>query len=734
MGQDTPPSPASSSSSLEGIASSTSGVVKAKARNLGVDYVISFRFTNAEQKKAETQFEKLVHALDRVGLRVEARDGRNGSVLVFVRLKSQRKFVAEVYRSRVKDWLHGIRPAAPDKETQKSLDSEPVTDAERLRLVYLLITLPQGEGGAGITPKQGEWDMVESIFALHDREFNKQWLKRWSTSWTISQDDLTTLRDKFGEKVGFYFAFLQSYFAFLIYAGLFGAASYFLLPAYSPIFALANGLWSIIFVEWWKRQEIDLAVRWGVRGCAKIQNRRAAFQSDHEVEDPVTGQKVPVFSAWKRLGRQSLQVPFALLTCGILASLYASVFAIEIFLSEVYNGPGKSALVFLPTVLLSVFVPTISAILTSIAKRLNNFENYENADSYDYAMTQKIFVLNVITSYVPLFLTAFVYVPFASYIVPHLDVFNIVTTTVITDEKHEAPPAPVFEINPDRLRKQVIYFTVTAQVVGLALELIVPAVKRKVFKKAKQIQSSRKDVDNKGVSADKDEERKFLETVRDQAELDVYDVNGDLREMTTQFGYLALFSPIWPLTAVSFIVNNWIELRSDAAKICIEMQRPNPHRADSIGPWLDNLSFLSWLGSITSAALIYLFNDGSSSGPPGSPKSLTLWGVLTAILLSEHLYFAARMVVRTVLSKIESEGLVRERRERFLVRRRYLEESLGVEAMEEKQRRVSLVYGQEMDLDEIVTDDVERRFWLEPRGAVTVGKEIIGRAVEKKKQ
>ena len=29
----------------------------------------------------------------------------------------------------------------------------------------------------------------------------KDWLKRWSTSWTITTDDLTVLRDKFGEKV-----------------------------------------------------------------------------------------------------------------------------------------------------------------------------------------------------------------------------------------------------------------------------------------------------------------------------------------------------------------------------------------------------------------------------------------------------------------------------------------------------------------------------------------------------
>lgn len=73
----------------------------------------------------------------------------------------------------MKDWLHGVRSAAPDKETQRSLDKEPLTEAERLRIVWQLITLPDSEGGAGITPKQGQWDLVESVFPLHDHEFNK---------------------------------------------------------------------------------------------------------------------------------------------------------------------------------------------------------------------------------------------------------------------------------------------------------------------------------------------------------------------------------------------------------------------------------------------------------------------------------------------------------------------------------------------------------------------------------
>ncbi len=89
----------------------------------------------------------------------------------------------------------------PDTETGQTLKSDPLYPAERLRIIYQLINNPVHEGGAGITPKQGEWENVESIFALHDPEFNKAWIKKWSTSYMLKPDDLDQIRDRFGEKV-----------------------------------------------------------------------------------------------------------------------------------------------------------------------------------------------------------------------------------------------------------------------------------------------------------------------------------------------------------------------------------------------------------------------------------------------------------------------------------------------------------------------------------------------------
>lgn len=227
----------------------------------------------------------------------------------------------------------------------KSIDQEPITEAERLRLVYLLITKEQSEGGAGITPKKGEWKGVESIYPLHDHQFNKAWIKNLASKYYLSPQDLSDIKDKFGEKIAFYFAFLQSYFIFLTFPAGFGFCAWVLLGGYSPIYAIINGLWGVFFVEYWKKQETDLAVQWGVRGVSKIQRKRPDFKHEGVMSDPITGEDVKVYSPLKRLSRQLLQVPFALAAAFVLGSLIATCFGIEIFISEVYDGPFKSYLV-----------------------------------------------------------------------------------------------------------------------------------------------------------------------------------------------------------------------------------------------------------------------------------------------------------------------------------------------------------------------------------------------------
>ena len=64
-----------------------------------------------------------------------------------------------------------------------------------------MITVPKEAGGAGITPKHGEWKCVDAIFPLHDEAMNKQCIKDWSQKTFLSADDLDQIRNTFGENV-----------------------------------------------------------------------------------------------------------------------------------------------------------------------------------------------------------------------------------------------------------------------------------------------------------------------------------------------------------------------------------------------------------------------------------------------------------------------------------------------------------------------------------------------------
>jgi hypothetical protein len=168
-----------------------------------------------DKKNATAQFEKLVQALSGVGLIVEVRPGEDQSLLVFVRVGSQEHLWAEVYRSRhvflslksianarsVNDWINGVRTESPDQNLSHSMSAEPLHEAERLRIVYQLITEPQSEGGAGITPKHGEWKEVEDVFPLHDHTFNTAWIKEISSNYLLKPGQLDEIRNRFGEQV-----------------------------------------------------------------------------------------------------------------------------------------------------------------------------------------------------------------------------------------------------------------------------------------------------------------------------------------------------------------------------------------------------------------------------------------------------------------------------------------------------------------------------------------------------
>jgi hypothetical protein len=213
------------------------------------------------------------------------------------------------------------------------------------------------------------------------------------------------------------------------------------------------------------------------------------------------------------------------------------------------------------------------------------------------------------------------------------------------------------------------------------------------------------------------EERAFLDSVREEAALPEYDLFVDYSEMVVQFGYVVLWSTIWPLAGAMAFINNIFETRSDAFKIAVHNRRAIPSRTDTIGPWLEVLTFLAWLGALTNSALVYLFspqllsdhthvddisnlasvasqtllNVTTGPSPPISEQLTGASGTLSKVtlvvdailvsLVASHGFLLVRVFIRHILQKVfwrgSSEVKEREREERH-VKAQFLSAS-GVE-------------------------------------------------------
>lgn len=625
-------------------------------------YVVLYDFGETDHDTAIKEFKTLVADLEETGFDVEVRAGYEQSLLVFA--KAPRELLGNaVYKSRVKDWLYGITPNHPGGDKNTVVDG--AYEAEDILSVYHIVNWSKDLGGAGITPGTGKWENVKAIFPIHNSKVNQSLLKYLSRKFFLSNEDIDQIRNLHGSKVAFYFAFIQAYLLFLTFPAITGVIAWLWLPRYSLAYGILTSVWCTVFLEYWKIQEIDLSLRWNVKGIHHVKVNRPQFKYDYEYVDE-GGRKHYYFPRWKKVVRQLLQIPFLIVAFLALGITIIAVFTIEILISETYAGPYKDYLEYLPTILLAVSLPYITSALEDAAEWMTEFENHRTADLHEMSLTQKVFVLNMFTNYLPIFLTAFIYIPFGGTVVPKLENFLSAAFASVGKKFVHQP----FHLDADRLRNEVIALTVTGQLSGFFEENIVPMLKHKFSDWYRDYRRARSKGDMLlAVVKDDPEETAFLSRVRNEAILPKYNVQDDIAEIVLQFGYLALFSPVWPIIPMGFLINNWIELRSDFAKISLEHQRPAPVRSDGIGPWIYSLEALTWLGSICTAAIVHLFSADKIGNTLGN------WATLpVTVFISEHVLLLLRSLVRFTLQQIGSERIREDYNQRYANRVKYLEE------------------------------------------------------------
>ncbi|XP_026526762.1 anoctamin-8 isoform X3 [Notechis scutatus] len=140
----------------------------------------------------------------------------------------------------------------------------------------------------------------------------------------------------------------------------------------------------------------------------------------------------------------------------------------------------------------------------------------------------------------------------------------------------------------------------------------------------------------------------------------------DYQEMFIQFGYVVLFSSAFPLAATCALINNIIEIRSDAFKLCTGLQRPFGQRVESIGEWQKVMEAMGVLAIVVNCYLI---------GQCGQLQRLFPWlspeGAIISVVVLEHFALLLKYIIQVAIPDIpawvaeEMAKLEYQRREAF---------------------------------------------------------------------
>ena len=612
------------------------------------------------------ELERLMARLRDVGLVSVSRAGprARGQVLVFVHIEhAVLQEMRQIERSQ--DFLHGVVTAE-----ELSMD-EPFKPAERVRYTHKRITAPHrassAERGAGITARCAEFPHVMDMMPLHDSSFNQAWIKTWSRVslasivYGIDQSEIDKLRDHFGVHIAMYFAFLNAYSKSLVPMAVTGFIFWLSGLANHHMYACLVVLWAIAFVEYWHIRERMLAVRWGMTGVSSVSERNSHFTPRTKSLSPITGMEEEVFENWRHDVRSLLCVPVTILFLVFLVSTMAAIFLFQVVVDEVYDGPAKSLVALIPTILFSTCIPLIQSAWRMAAQIMTNFENHATVHRFQSSLTSKIFGMQSVVTYGILALTAYMYLPFGEYLINQLQVHGYLDRLfafVTRDPNAFKGRIQPFHVSPTGLHDQLFAMSVTQQLMNTFTEVILPILWRHAEKFINKIRGSsrRKELE---AFAKTNRDQAFLERVQNEFDLDVYDEFTDYAEMATQLGVISLWSVLWPLAPVMSVVNNFFELRSDAFKLVVNMRRPIPRRVESIGSWSSVLSYLAHLSFFTNFTMLFIFDtfkpdSASSYKPPSNElrKRIELWlQPFFAALLLNYAFSMVPSIVRYVLER-----------------------------------------------------------------------------------
>lgn len=533
---------------------------------------------------------------------------------------------------------------------------------DRLKLMRTIFEARPIDSGCGLdTGKMIEQKCVVGIFPLHNENdliaMERGFMEFATLPWKHNIEDL---KDYFGEKIGLYFTYLTHYTSWLLYSCLIGLATYILMIKIQmdrsesddqevrqtmndpdvvliPYYCVVMAFWATLYLEDWKRKQIETAMKWGTVGCESTETDRPEFLANPEnieINSPVNGELTMYFPPNVKRNRTYLSICIiALCILGVIVAVLGvfvfKALATSALWEETIAIPGMSfAGIEIPpfplggilaSVANSVNILVASALYTTLADWMNDNENHRTDTEYEDALILKTFMFQFCNSYGALSYIAFIKEPILfSMFGPgddYMDVKDVNGTRIYDDAETWEADLSEGEVigynsqcNPScmgELSGQLFAIFVTRVIIANFKEVIVPYLKVSKSRAADTSEEFSEYENPEDPYGAKKRMRSLVEIEFDKEEYD--ELKGpfaDYAEMAIQFGYGTLFVAAYPLAPLMAFVNNYVEIRVDLWKLGQNSRRPVPNNAEDIGNWQSILETMSTMAVISNSAMV----------------------------------------------------------------------------------------------------------------------------------
>jgi len=457
---------------------------------------------------------------------------------------------------------------------------------DRLKLTLSIINARIVDGGCFLDiPKLVARKAILGMFPLHSHsklvDLQQKWLLFFQLPW---KQPIDQIKGYFGEKIGLYFVFLGHYTTWLIFPAFIGVLTWIDValsqddPSQAvviPYFSVFIALWATLFLEFWKRKESTVAMRWGMTEYEENEQPRPQFKGV-EKRSPIDSSPLLFFpmSEKRKLILESQSIIWTVIS--IVIGAVASIFVLKYFLTTGSVGSkldiaGVSAGSIIASLVNAIQIQVMEVVYSKLALYLNDLENHSTNTEYEDALIAKTFMFQFVNSYASLFYISYIKSPSTG------NVFG------------DCPPDGGCMIE---LQTALGTIFLTRLALGNITEIGIPWVTG-MLRKKEETEGLQQNVDMSTC------EKEFLDNE--------YHVMlgpfGDYAEMIIQFGYATLFVAAFPLAPFMSLVNNYIEIRVDSWKLCQQCRRPEPSGAQDIGTWYTILEIMSICSVITNGAL-----------------------------------------------------------------------------------------------------------------------------------